>query len=124
MCFQSSRLVYCTVFRAVELQSTWKNPETGAQIPALRMIVVVRQTFSSVTCSLFTKESESYSAAAQITVDGETGSLSLDYTYTNRSKATIRHRSPIHDGAARLKIVISAPTRSCGPVRVLIYSLA
>jgi hypothetical protein len=88
-----------------ELQSTWKNPETGVQIPALRMIVVVRQTFSSVSCSLFTKESESYSTAAQITLDEETGSLSLDYTYTNRSKATLRHRSPIHDGAARLKIV-------------------
>jgi|SRR5579864_4994801 len=88
-----------------ELKSTWRNPETGQQIAPLRMTVVVRQTFSSVSCTLFTKESESYSTAAQITRDEETGSLSLDYTYTNRSKATLRHRSPIHDGAARLKIV-------------------
>jgi hypothetical protein len=90
---------------AGELRSTWKNPETGQQIPALRMILVVRQTFSSVSCTLFTKESESYSTAAQIARDEETGALSLSYNYTNRSKATIRHRSPIHDGAARLKIV-------------------
>jgi hypothetical protein len=90
---------------AGELKSTWKHPETGQPIPPLRMIVVVRQTFSSVSCTLFTKESESYSTAAQITRDEETGSVSLDYTYTNRSKATLRHRSPIHDGAARLKIV-------------------
>ena len=88
-----------------ELRSTWKNPDTGQQIPALRMILVVRQTFSSVSCTLFTKESESYSTAAQIARDEETGALSLSYNYTNRSKATIRHRSPIHDGAARLKIV-------------------
>jgi hypothetical protein len=88
-----------------DLKSTWKNPETGQQIPSLRMIVVVRQSFSSVSCTLFTKESESYSTAAQITRDEETGSLMLDYTYTNRSKATLRLKSPIHDGAARLKIV-------------------
>src|ERR1700733_1979960 len=56
-----------------ELQSTWKNPETGHRIPALRMIVVIRQTFSSVSCTLFTKESESYSTAAQITRDEESG---------------------------------------------------
>ena len=88
-----------------ELRSTWKNPETGQGIPPLRMTVVIRQTFSSVSCTLFTKESESYSTAAQITFDDESGSLTLDYTYTNRSKATLRHRSPIHDGAARLRIV-------------------
>lgn len=88
-----------------ELRSTWKNPETGQPIAPLRMVVVIRQTYSTVSCTLFTKESESYSTAAQITRDEETGSLSLDYTYTNRSKATLRHRSPIHDGAARLRIV-------------------
>ena len=52
---------------------------------------------------MFTKESESYSRAAQIAVDEDTGAISLSYNYTNRSKATIRHRSPIHDGAAHLK---------------------
>jgi hypothetical protein len=94
-----------------ELQSTWKNPETGQRIPPLRMIVVVRQTFSSVSCTLFTRESESHSTAAQITRDGDSGAIRLDYTYTNRSKATLRIGSPIHDGAARLKVV-SLPDRA------------
>ena len=59
---------------------------------------------------MFTMESESFSRAAQIAIEEETGSLSLSYNYTNRSKATIRHRSPIHDGAADLRIV-SVPSR-------------
>ena len=57
---------------------------------------------------MFTKESESYSRAAQITM--EDGAISLSYNYTNRSKATIRTRSPIHDGAAHLRIV-TIPSR-------------
>jgi hypothetical protein len=40
----------------------------------------------------------------------DSGSISLEYTYTNRAKATLRLGSPIHDGAARLKVV-SLPDR-------------
>jgi hypothetical protein len=93
-----------------ELQSTWINPATKEAIPPLPMVLVIRQTFSSINCTMFTKESESYSRAAQIAVEEDTGSISLSYNYTNRSKATIRHRSPIHDGAAHLKIV-TVPSR-------------
>jgi SMODS-associating 2TM, beta-strand rich effector domain len=88
-----------------ELQSTWQNPETKQGIPPSGVVLVIRQTFSSVSCTMFTKESESYSRAAQIAVEEETGAISLSYNYTNRSKATIRGRSPIHDGAANLKVV-------------------
>jgi hypothetical protein len=90
---------------AGDLQSTWENPKTGQRIPPLKMILVVRQTFSTLSCTMFTKESESYSRAAQIAVEKETGAISLSYNYTNRSKAYIRERSPIHDGAAHLRVV-------------------
>ena len=93
-----------------ELQSTWLNPTTKQGIPPLRMILVVRQSFSSISCTMFTKDSESFSRAAQIAVEEESGAVSLSYNYTNRSQAAIRHRSPIHDGAAHLKVV-SIPVR-------------
>lgn len=88
------------------LQSTWISPETNQGIPPLRMILVIRQNFSSISCTMFTKESDSFSRAAQIVVEEDTGAVTLSYNYTNRSKATIRDRSPIHDGAAHLKIVM------------------
>jgi hypothetical protein len=90
---------------AGDLQSTWVNPKTGQGIPPLKMLLVVRQTFSTLSCTMFTKESESYSRAAQIAVEEETGAITVSYNYTNRSKADIRHRSPIHDGAAHLRVV-------------------
>jgi hypothetical protein len=95
---------------AGDLQSTWVNPKTKQGIPPLKMILVIRQTFSTVSCTMFTKESESYSRAAQIAVEIETGAISLSYNYTNRSKADIRERSPIHDGAAHLRVV-TLPSR-------------
>ena len=73
------------------------------------MILVIRQTFSTISCTMFTKESESSSRAAQLAKD-EGGAISLSYNYTNRSKMDIRDRSPIHDGAANLRVV-TLPSR-------------
>jgi hypothetical protein len=93
------------------LKSTWKSPATGQTLQPIPAILVIRQSFSTVSCTLFTQESESYSTAAQLSQDEDGGPLHLNYNYANRSKATIRDRSPIHDGAARLRVV-SAPERS------------
>jgi hypothetical protein len=88
-----------------ELESTWENPETKQRPAAIKIFLVIRQTFSTITCTLFTKESVSYSKAAQIAKDEEADAISLSFSYTNRSKATIRERSAIHDGAAHLRVV-------------------
>jgi SMODS-associating 2TM, beta-strand rich effector domain len=93
-----------------EFSSTWKD-EAGKIIAPIPVTLVIRQTFSSISCALFTQESESYSTAAQISSEDDSGALYLNYNYTNRPKATIRDRSAIHDGAARLRI-ISVPRRS------------
>jgi hypothetical protein len=93
-----------------DFQSTWVNPKTEQGIPPMKMILVIRQTFSTISCTMFTKESESYSRAAQIAAEKETGAITLSYNYTNRSKADIRLRSPIHDGAAHLRVV-TLPSR-------------
>jgi hypothetical protein len=93
-----------------QFQSTWKNPTTNEGIPSRRMILVIRQTISSVSCTVFTKESESYSRAAQVVVEDESGSVTISYNYTNRSNPTLRVGSAIHDGAAHLRF-ISKPER-------------
>jgi hypothetical protein len=93
-----------------DLESTWEKPETGERLPAIKMFLVVRQTFSTISCTMFTKESVSYSRAAQMAKDEETGAISLSFNYTNRSKATTKEKSPMHDGAAHLRIV-TVPSR-------------
>jgi hypothetical protein len=92
------------------IESTWKDPTTGERIPAVRAILVIKQTFTSISCTLFSQESESFSTVAQITLDEETDAAYLNYNYSNRPKATIRERSAPHDGAARLRVV-SNPER-------------
>lgn len=93
-----------------ELKSDWINPETGKGIDPIPMVLVIKQTFSSIKCTLMTKESTSYSTTADINVVPNGEDLYLTYNYTNRPKATIRDRSAIHDGASILKI-ISKPNR-------------
>lgn len=92
------------------IRSSWTDPTTGAAIPAKSVVLVIRQTFSSVSCVMYSGESDSFSTTAQIYQDDESGMFRLSYNYLNRPRAGVRDRSEIHDGAAILKIV-SSPTK-------------
>ncbi len=88
-----------------ELKSEWVNADTELGTNPIPVILVIRQTFSDIKCTLMTAESISYSVTADIDKAYGGDDLYLSYNYTNRSKATIRDRSPIHDGAVMLKII-------------------
>lgn len=88
-----------------QLKSDWINPETRKGIDPIPMILVIRQTFSSIQITLMTKESESYSTTADFCCPYSEKDIHLAYNYTNRPKTTIRDRSAIHYGAAILKII-------------------
>lgn len=87
------------------LKSDWVDPSTGKGIEPIPVVLTIRQDFSNIKCVVMTKESSSHSVAADINFGLGGDATCLSYTYTNRSKATIRDRSPIHDGAAILKII-------------------
>lgn len=87
------------------LKSSWIDPKTGLGIAPVPVTLAIRQTFESISCVLYTAESESYSVAAQINRDDNSNILHLDYSYTNRPKLSLRDRSAIHDGAASLRII-------------------
>lgn len=88
-----------------ELQSTWENPKTGEREPAIRAFLVIRQTFSTITCTMFTKEMVSFSRAAQLIKDETADAIALSFNYTSTPKAVLRERSAVHDGAADLRVV-------------------
>jgi SMODS-associating 2TM, beta-strand rich effector domain len=87
-----------------EVRSTWTNPATGSGIAPIPSRLIIKQTFSSISCVLVTGESQSYSLTAQINEDDDSGVLQLSYAYTNRPRARVRFRSEIHDGAAILTV--------------------
>lgn len=88
------------------LQSTWIDSISNQKIPAKAVTLVIKQTFSSIGCVMYTNESDSFSTTAQINEDDESGVFRLSYNYINRPHAKIRDRSEIHDGAAILKIIL------------------
>jgi len=90
--------------------STWVDPSTNQKKDLIPAILAIKQNFNKIDCFLFTKESSSYSTAAEINTD-QGGNLYLNYNYTNRPKASFREKSEIHDGAAILQI-IKNPNRS------------
>lgn len=87
-----------------EVRSTWINPVTDAGIGPIPATMVIKQTFSSLSCVLLTGESQSFSLTAQVNEDDDSSVLQLSYVYTNRPRARVRFRSEIHDGAAILTL--------------------
>lgn len=87
------------------LQTTWKNPETGKIPGPIPLILVIKQSFNSINCVMHTQESTSYSNASMLSEDDESGIQRISYNYTNTPDITIRGRSAIHHGAAILRIV-------------------
>lgn len=93
------------------LQTTWQHPETGITPPPIPMVLVIKQSFETISCVLYTKESSSYSSAALLSEEDDSGIKRLSYVYTNTPELTARGRSPIHAGAAILRIITN-PERS------------
>ena len=59
--------------RLGKVSSTWKDPKTGQHLAPIPTTLVIRQIFSSISCTALPAKSESYATAAQITPDEENG---------------------------------------------------
>jgi hypothetical protein len=89
------------------IQTTWKDTDTEPARPPIPVLLVIRQSFSSVNCVMYSKESMSSSGVAQIIDEEGPGRPQLCFIYSNRPGATVRDRSVIHQGTAMLNIVMS-----------------
>jgi len=92
------------------IQTTWRNSATELTPVPIPVLLVIRQSFSSVNCVMYSRESTSSSTAAQITGEEGSGQPQLCFIYSNCPLASVRERSQMHQGAAILRIV-SKPER-------------
>jgi len=51
------------------INSTWIDPKSGQKSASIPFVLVVRQTFLTIHCSMFTEESKSKSYSASIIID-------------------------------------------------------
>jgi hypothetical protein len=87
------------------LHSTWPDPSTSRSAPPVPIIIVIRQSYSSISCVMHSKDSTSFSSAAQVLGEEDGLPLRLSFNYSNRPKASMREESQMHDGATILRIV-------------------
>lgn len=96
------------------IASTWVNPETGASPVPIEATLVIRQRFDSISCTVFTAESESQSNAAALQLEDGSDRKVLSYNYTNDPRVAVRGRSEPHTGAAILKLATQPKLRLTG----------
>lgn len=96
------------------MKSTWIDPASGKPLPPIPITLIIRQSFLSITCSIYSEESSSISYSSDIIADKETKRTQLVYHYTNRPQASVRNRSEIHDGTALLDVIGDKPVEMKG----------
>ncbi len=98
----------------VSLQSSWIDPGTNQQIGPIACFMVIRQTFSTLTVRLYTKESASKSVSAAV-LPSEDGLFRLAAAYQSEPMPELRGvRSEIHYGAFILDVHVNPPVSLTG----------
>lgn len=87
------------------LKSNWIDPRTNTTPPEREIYLVIRQSFTTITCLMYSNESQSVSYSAEFLTDEEGESPpKLAYSYSNTPRASVRDRSQIHFGTVLLNI--------------------
>lgn len=93
------------------IRTTWVDPSTGTTPDPIPVILVIRQTFSTLSCAMHTKESSSFSTAASFHVADDSEAKMITYVYTNTPRVSVRDRSAVHEGAATLRVATTPELR-------------
>ena len=89
----------------VELKSSWINPETGTVIDPIYGYAAIRQSLTSLSFRLMTKESKSVLVAHSIDQQEDEDLFKLVGVYRNEPKIELQGvRSEIHHGSFALEI--------------------
>jgi hypothetical protein len=94
--------------------SNWIDSATNQQIDPIECIMVVRQTFSSFSARLFTRESSSFLVAHNL-IHQNDGVFQLVGVYQNTPQISLRgDRSEMHYGALLLEVRGDPPSALVG----------
>lgn len=85
------------------LRSNWVNPETNATLDPIVVYFAIRQTYSTISLRMMTRESSSVSLVAALEGRGD-GVPRVTSTYENQPGVLIQDRSRIHHGALLLEV--------------------
>jgi hypothetical protein len=87
------------------IQTTWKNPATGASPSAIPAILTIKQSFIRISCVMRTAEMTSRSYLADFWLDGDEQIRMLGYSYHSKPLPSVADRSQPHDGTMIFEII-------------------
>ncbi len=87
------------------IQTTWKNPETGAVPAPIPAILTIKQSFIRISCVMRTAEMTSRSFLADFWLSGDEQIRMLGYSYHSSPLPSVRDRSDPHDGTIVFELV-------------------
>lgn len=86
------------------LQTTWVDPDTSQVPPPIATKVTIRQGILSISVKQRTEESDSWATRVIAEANSDADRYRLWYSYSNKPKAAVSHRSCDHDGVAWLEV--------------------
>lgn len=89
------------------LQTTWIDPDTNQVPPPIATKVTIRQGILSIAVKQRTDESDSWATRVIAEADADADRYRLWYSYSNKPRAAVSHRSCDHDGIAWLEVSLS-----------------
>ncbi len=96
--------VLCGTWKG-KIVTAWTDP-TSKKVPdPIEATLVIKQSFLTTSCIIYTKEMRSDSNASNFLIDPESGCVRLIYSYHSVPKASVRDRSAIHYGTAMLEFI-------------------
>lgn len=96
------------------LRGTWKGTTKSTYDGKTRTAyIAIRQTFAEIEVRLLSDESTSDTTSCQL-IRKPDGLAIIEYSYSNTPRATVRYRSEIHFGAARLECTGQRPNQLQG----------
>lgn len=96
-----------------QLKSSWIDHSTGQGVELIDVLLVIRQTYSTVSMRLMTKESSSRSLVAPLEAPSDDVAR-ISSTYQNIPGLLIQGRSRIHHGSLMLEVHGSPVNRLTG----------
>jgi hypothetical protein len=101
-----ARMLHCPVLRGTwkgQLQSNWIDPSTNQGIAPIDVFLVIRQTYSTISMRMMTKESASRSLVASLQAPRDDVARASS-TYQSVPRLLIQGRSRIHHGALMIEV--------------------
>jgi hypothetical protein len=97
-----------------QIKSDWINPESGQSIPAIPVMLTIKQSLLSLSCVMCTGEMKSHSFSEGLYIDSEKQIKQMAYLYTSKPRITLNQRSLPHDGAIIFDIIESPSKKLIG----------